>query len=136
MAHLMEWLANTSPPWAAYQALMTRRLVALDKELGTRLVGIGSVWLQCLAKLMLGEAKQAGKEACGALQLCVGLEAGIEEGLRSVFSQRRKSREGSGIIEGEQDEGAPAENQGESADEDVAEEGEAGNIRDIRNHGN
>ena len=45
MANLCEWLANTSPPWAAYRALMTRRLVALDKEPGTRPVGIGSIWL-------------------------------------------------------------------------------------------
>ncbi len=32
---LAEWLANTSPPFAAYWGLLTRSMCALDKEPGT-----------------------------------------------------------------------------------------------------
>ena len=31
-----EWLANLCPDWAAYRGMTTRRLLALDKEPGTR----------------------------------------------------------------------------------------------------
>jgi hypothetical protein len=41
LAFLGFWLANGHPPWAAYRALRAARLVALDKEPGTRPVGIG-----------------------------------------------------------------------------------------------
>ena len=34
VASLEDWIANSSPPWAAYRALMECRLVALDKRLG------------------------------------------------------------------------------------------------------
>jgi hypothetical protein len=31
VAEFVDWLANSFPPWATYQALMAGRLVALDK---------------------------------------------------------------------------------------------------------
>ena len=128
MANFCEWLANTSPPWAAYRALMTRRLVALDKEPGTRPVGIGSIWLRCISKLLLEEAKQDGKEACGALQLCAGLEAGIEGGLRAALA---KVQEQGGfnfadgeideaILQGGREEGECASEAGGTEEEDAA----------------
>ena len=82
-----EWLANTSPPWAAYQAMMSRRLAGLDKQPGVRPVGIGCIWLRYIAKLLLMETAGIGRKTCGALQLCAGLEAGIEGGLHSVFEK-------------------------------------------------
>ncbi len=65
MADLTEWLANSSPLWATYHGMMTRPLVALDKQPGTRPVGISSIWMSCCSKLLIAEAKQEGKEACG-----------------------------------------------------------------------
>jgi hypothetical protein len=44
MAYFANWLANNHPPWAAYRALMACRLVTLDKQPGTRPVGIGEIW--------------------------------------------------------------------------------------------
>ena len=41
VASLADWMANSSPPWAAYRELMACRLVALDKRPGVRPVGIG-----------------------------------------------------------------------------------------------
>ena len=35
------WLANKSPPWAAYCAFMSGRLIAIDKHPGIRLAGVG-----------------------------------------------------------------------------------------------
>ena len=34
-------LANNSPPWEAYRALMYGHLIALDKHPGVRPVGVG-----------------------------------------------------------------------------------------------
>ena len=38
---LADWMANSSPPWAAYRALMACRLVVLDKWPGVRPMDIG-----------------------------------------------------------------------------------------------
>ena len=40
VARLVDWMANSSPPWAAYCALMACCLVALDKRPGVCPVGI------------------------------------------------------------------------------------------------
>ena len=47
LASLTNWLANDHSPWAAYRALMTCRLVALDKQPGVRPVGDGHWSPQC-----------------------------------------------------------------------------------------
>ena len=44
IANFATWMANTNPSWAAYRALMACRLVALDKEPGTRPLGIGETY--------------------------------------------------------------------------------------------
>ena len=80
-------MANSSPPWAAYRALMTCRLVVIDKSPGVRPVGIGGVLRQALAKLFMRAAGDQANMACGNLQLCAGLEAGIE-GVRHAVVQR------------------------------------------------
>ena len=43
MAQWTEWLANTSPPWAAYRATMASHLVSMDKMPGGRPLGIGEI---------------------------------------------------------------------------------------------
>ena len=39
--NLVDWLANGSPPWAAYCAFMSGRLIVLDKQPVVRPVGVG-----------------------------------------------------------------------------------------------
>ena len=78
VASLDDWMANSSPPWAVYRALMACHLVALDKRPGVRPVGIGETLHRALAKLVMRAAGDQAKMACGNLQLCAGLEAGIE----------------------------------------------------------
>ena len=75
---LADWMANSSPPWAAYCTLMACRLVALDKRPGVHPVGIGETLRRALDKLVVRAAGDQAKTACGNLQLCAGLEAGIE----------------------------------------------------------
>ena len=74
----VEWLGNGRPPWAAYWALMSGRLIALDKQPGIRPVGVGETWRQLMAKCLLKVAGPEAKTACDMTQLAGGLEAGIE----------------------------------------------------------
>ena len=82
-----DWMANSSPPWAAYRTLMAFRLVALDKRPGVCPVGIGETLRRDLAKLVVRAARNQAKTACGNLQLCAGLEASIE-GVTHAVGQR------------------------------------------------
>jgi hypothetical protein len=84
MADWVEWLSNESPPWAAYRALMCRRLVALNKQPRVRPVAIGEIWHRCIAKGNLVGLGAQAKGACGSVQLCAGLETGIEGALHAV----------------------------------------------------
>ena len=91
VVRLADWIANSPPPWAAYCALMACRLVALDKRPGVRPVGIGETICRALAKLVMRAAGDQTKTAFGNLQLCSGLEAGIEGEIHAV-GQRRLAR--------------------------------------------
>ena len=46
-------LANGSPPWAAYCAFMSGRLIALDKQPSVRPVGVGEMWRRLFANIIL-----------------------------------------------------------------------------------
>ena len=103
-----DWMANSSPSWSAYRALMACRLVALDKRPGVRPVGIGETLRQALAKLVMRAAGEQAKTACGNLQLCAGLEAGIE-GATHTVGQRRVERVRERRVEEEDKEASDAE---------------------------
>ena len=70
---------------------MACSLVALDKRTGVCPVGIGETLHRALAKLVMREARVQAKTACGNIQLCAGLEAGIEGSTHAV-GQRRLER--------------------------------------------
>ena len=78
MAEWTQWLANASPPYAAYRAFRAGRLVALDKCPGTRPVGIGEIFMRAWAKMGLAVAGSEATAACGDHNLCAGLPARIE----------------------------------------------------------
>ena len=61
----IEWMSNGRPPWAAYRALMSGRLIALDKQPGIRPVGVGETWRRFMAKCLLKVAGPEAKAACG-----------------------------------------------------------------------
>ena len=85
VAEFGEWLSNGRPSWAAYRAMMSGRLIALDKSPGIRPVGIGETWLRLLAKCLLRVTGQEAKAACGTEQLAGGVEAGIKG---SIYAMR------------------------------------------------
>ena len=84
---LPDWMANSSPPWVAYCALMACSIVVLDKSPGVHPVGIGETLRQALDKLVMRAAGDQAKTVCGKLQLCAGLEASIE-GDKHAIGQR------------------------------------------------
>jgi hypothetical protein len=86
MARWAAWLANNNPLWAAYQALMAARLVALDKQPGVHPVGIGEVWRRLFSKVLLKVVGSQATAACGNYNLCAGLPAGIEGAAHAVCS--------------------------------------------------
>jgi hypothetical protein len=94
IASWADWLANSSPSWAAYRALMACRLVALDKQPGVRPVGIGEILRRLIAKMVVRAAGDQAKAACGNRQLCAGLEAGIEGAVHAVRRRRAERRAG------------------------------------------
>ena len=71
-------MANFSPPWSDYCALMAFSLVVLDKKSEVNTVGIGETLRQALAKLVMREAGDQEKTACGNLQLCAGVKVAVE----------------------------------------------------------
>ena len=90
LTDLSDWMANFSPPWAYYRALMACRLVAMDKRPGVRPVGIGETLRQAITKLIIKTVGDQAKAACGSLQLCAGLEAGIEEANHAVTKRQQE----------------------------------------------
>ena len=84
-------MANSSPPWATYCALMLCHLVTLDKRPRVRPVGIGETLHRALDKLVMRAAGDQAKTSCGNLQLCAGLEARIE-GYTHAVEQRQQER--------------------------------------------
>ena len=66
------------PPWAAYWALMSGRMIVLDKQPGIRLVKVGETWRRMMAKCLLWFTGQEAKAVCGTTQLTGEVEAGIE----------------------------------------------------------
>ena len=91
IASLSDWMANSSPPCTAYCALMECHIVAPNKRPGVRPVGIWETLRRVLAKLLMRAARDQAKRACGNLQLCAGLDAGIEGATHNV-GQRRMER--------------------------------------------
>ena len=88
---LADWIANSYPPWAPYSTLMACCLVALDKRPGVRPVGIGEMLRWALAKLVMRAVGDQANTACGNLQLCAGLEAGIEGATHILWDSKELS---------------------------------------------
>ena len=71
-------------------------------------MGIGETLRRALAKLVMRAAGDQAKTACGNLQLCAGLEAGIE-GATHAVGQRRLARVRERRVEEEEAEGSVEE---------------------------
>ena len=76
----VEWLGNGRPPWAVYWALMSGRLIVLDKQPGIRPVRVGESWRRLMAKCLLKAVGPEAKTACGTTQLAGGGPGGGDRG--------------------------------------------------------
>ena len=81
----IECIGNGRPPWAAYRALMSGRLIALDKQPGIRPVSVGETWRRLMAKCQLWVTGPEARAAWGTAQLPGEVEAGIEGGIHAMI---------------------------------------------------
>ena len=77
-------MGNEVLPWKKLRALMSCRLIALDKRPGIRPIGIGECLRRLLAKSISDCTKGDLSEYSGIDQLADGLEAGIEGAIHSL----------------------------------------------------
>ena len=77
-------MANSSLPWSDYRDMMECCLIAMDKHPGVCHIGIWEKLRQATAKFVIRVAGYQAKTACGSLQLCAGLESGIERVTHAV----------------------------------------------------
>jgi len=84
LASLTETMSNQLVPWPAIRALMSCRLIAIDKDPGVRPIGIGHIWRRAMAKCFLSITAPAATEACSIDQLCAGLQVGIEGAIHAA----------------------------------------------------
>ena len=74
----VDWIANKIPPWAAYCAFMSGRLIALEKKPGVPPVGIGETWRQLFAKCVMRVTGPEATRTCQYEQICDRLKSGID----------------------------------------------------------
>jgi len=66
------------------EALISCRLIPLDKNPGLRPIGVGEVLRRIASKVVMKVLKEDIKVAAGGLQLCAGQEAGCEAAVHAM----------------------------------------------------
>ena len=89
VTNMDDWMDNSSPPRAAYRALITYRLVVLDKRPGVRPMGIRETLRKAHAKRVMRAVGDQAKRVRGNLQMFAGLESVIEGETHAVRDRRR-----------------------------------------------
>ena len=84
MAHWVVWLSNNSPPFAAYRAVNSSRMLADDKKPRVCPLACREIWMRLWADCLNSETKIGATAVCGNVNLCAGLRASIEGNLHAV----------------------------------------------------
>ena len=78
VAALARHLATNIVEWSHIRALISSRLITLDKCPGVRPIAIGEELRRIVCKALAFATGSDVAELCGVSQLCSGLEAGIK----------------------------------------------------------
>ena len=78
VAGLVMMMANRIVAWPWIRAMMSSRLITLDKKPGVRPIGVGEELRRLIEKVMVVSTGADVQDECGADQLCSGLRGGIE----------------------------------------------------------
>ena len=99
VAGLVMMMANRIVEWPWIRAMMSSRLIALDKNPGVRPIGVGEVLCRLIGKVMVVCTGADVQDECGADQLCSGLRGGIEGAIHAVRKEFvSRSGEGFGVL--------------------------------------
>ena len=99
VATLATKICNQILPWSKVRALVSRRLIALDKCPGVRPISIGECLRRIICKSVADFTKIDLEETCLTDQLACGLKAGVEgaiHALSNVFDDNKE--DGCGIL--------------------------------------
>ena len=98
-ATLVTKMCNQILPWSKVRALVSGRLIALDKCSGVRPIGIGECLRRIICKSLPEFTKIDLEETCSTDQLACGLKAGVEgaiHALSDVFDDNKE--DGCGML--------------------------------------
>ena len=101
VAALSRRLANTVTPWNDIKALVSNRLIALNKCPGVRPIGIGETLRRVVGKVVCYVTRDDVEIVCGADQLCAGVKAGIEGAVHAtndLFESYSNDVDGWGVL--------------------------------------
>lgn len=99
VAAFTNYLCNSVVPWERIQALMSGRLIALDKNPGVRPIGVGECLRRFIGKCVAETTKTDLSVVCGASQLACGTAAGIEGAVHAVSDLFAENKDdGSGLL--------------------------------------
>ena len=75
-------------------------MIALDKQPGVRLVGVGETWRHLIAKIVLKVTGPEATMACQDDKLCAGIKAGIDGDIHKVQAiwDENSTTEESGVL--------------------------------------
>eukprot|EP00923_Selenidium_pygospionis_P002843 GHVN01004364.1.p1 GENE.GHVN01004364.1~~GHVN01004364.1.p1 ORF type:complete len:695 (+),score=78.46 GHVN01004364.1:2-2086(+) len=91
-------LCNSEVEWKELEALMSCRLVPLDKAPGVRPLGIGDPLRRLVGKALLELVGEEAKRVCGSDQLCAGMKAGTEGAFHAVSRMLKKVKGSGGVL--------------------------------------
>ena len=94
VAALARRLANSIVPWGDIRALVSNRLIALDKCPGVRPISIGESLCRIVGKAICSATRLDLAVLCGTDQLCGGIRSGIEGAVHAItdlFEEHRTS---------------------------------------------
>ena len=94
-------MANTIVPWTDILALVSNRLIALDKCLGVQPISIGESLRRIMGKAVCSAIRSDLAVLCGTDQLCCGVKSGIEGAIHAVtdlFEEHHDWPSGWGVL--------------------------------------